>query len=186
MSKNAKGTLTLEMSIVLPFFLFVFLFLFGIFNIIEAQNRISHAFIQGVKSVSLDPYINDRKESYAKESSHMWSDLDDFMNDMIIRRGVDDSYFASKSDWYKEDTTNTEDISRRFIGYLAGGMPDEADRILKGLGVENGIEGMKFTVNIDDKVMTVTVEYELSFWFNFLDFGRIPIKQTIVQRLWTK
>ena len=185
MKKNESGSLTLEMSIVLPLFIFIFMFIFGFFNLISVQNKITHAAVQAVKSVSLDPYLNERGESYAKQSSHMWADLKDFANDLIVRKNVDNSYFASKSDWYKTDKNNTYVISRRFEGYFSGGDIEKGNDILKSLGVKNGFDGINFTVNVDEKnVMTVRIQWEVSVWFDFLNLGTFPMEQTLRQKLW--
>lgn len=184
MKKYERGSLTLEMSIVLPIFIFMFLFIFGTINIIHAQNKISHAMIQAIKSASLDPYLNERDESYAKKSSHMWADFKDFVNDLIVRSGVDNSFFASKSDWYKINSFDPTVISERFVGYFSGGDLEKADGTLRNLGIKNGLEGMHFSVVVYDNVMTVTIKWDINYWFDFWGIGKIPMEQTYKQRLW--
>ncbi len=185
-TKNEHGTLTLEMSIVLPIFIFMFLFIFGMFNIIIAQNMITHALVQSTMSVSLDPFLLERSELIGETATEISSGLSDVLLQFIAIPSRDSEYFASNSDWYKFYPDDTKVIKERFCAYFAGGSERDADTKLSDLGIENGIDGIDFTVNVSNKIMSATIEYELNLPFNFFEVGKIPIKQTIKQRLWLK
>ena len=184
--KNECGALTLEMSIVLPIFIFMFLFIFGMFNIIIAQNRITHALVQSAMSVSIDPFLLERAELEGETATEIPSGISDVILQFIAKPPRDAEYFSSDSDWYKFYPDDAKVIKERFCAYFAGGNERDADTKLSDLGIENGIGGIDFTVNVSNKVMSVTIEYELNLTFNFFNVGKIPIKQTINQRLWLK
>ena len=57
--ENQRGSVTLETSIVLPIFIFLFLFIYGLFSVIAAQNQMTHALVQSTKSLSLDSYLTE-------------------------------------------------------------------------------------------------------------------------------
>lgn len=185
--KYTKGSIILETSIVLPIFILVILFVYGMFVIISAQNVITHTLIQSSKSLSFDPYITTHVESVA-ESKTFWSSFSSIILDYA--RLSNDEYFSSISNWYDEGGNKSSDGERadlaksRFIGYLAGGDKVEAEKKIKSLGVINGLNGMQFSVSISGNDMTITIKYALQFWFDAFDLGKIPMEQAITVRLW--
>ncbi len=181
--KNQRGSMTLETSIVLPLFLFLFLFIFGLFSIINAQNLISHSFVQSTKSLSLDSYLTENVESAGETSEAFWGSLSDLVTDII--RLDNDTSFTSSMDWYIDDNSMAEVIAKaRFVGYLTGGDTDAADEKLTALGVIDGLDGLDFEVTVEGEVLTVTIKYQLQYWFDFADLGEIDMEQTLTTRLW--
>ncbi|MGE9976330.1 TadE/TadG family type IV pilus assembly protein [Coprococcus catus] len=178
-----RGSTTLETSIVLPIFIFIFLFIFGLFSIVSAQNQMTHALIQSTKSMSLDSYITESVDSAAEAGTKFWGGLSDAVMD-IVRIG-NDEHFTSSTDWYK--TNKGADIAKkRFVGYMSGGDEDAAKEKLKNLGIVNGLDGVNFEVQVEGEELTVTMKYEIQYWFDFFGTGRIPMEQTVKSRLWMK
>ena len=96
-----------------------------------------------------------------------------------------DEHFTSRTDWYK--TKKGADVAKkRFIGYLAGGDEDAAREKLNNLGIVDGIDGVSFETDIEGEELTVTIKYEIQYWFDFFGAGKIPMEQTIKSRLWMK
>lgn len=81
--ERQRGSVTLETSIVLPIFLFLFLSIYGLFIVIEAQNQMTHVLVQSTKSLSLDAYLTDNVESAAKAKTEFWGGLSDMVLDIV-------------------------------------------------------------------------------------------------------
>lgn len=182
MKHKQRGSITLETSIVLPLFMFLFLFIYGLFFVVSAHNQITHALIQSTKSLSLDSYLNEKVESAAEESTKFWGGISDAVIDII--RLDNNEYFSSQTDWYISDTGNPFIAKQRFIGYFAGGDPAAADEKLKALGIKNGLNGLTFKTKVENEFVSVSVEYEIQYWFDFMNMGKIPMNQTVKSRLW--
>ena len=179
---NRNGSVTLELSLVLPIFILFFLFVYGLFAIVSAQNTITHALIQSTKSLSLDSYLTENVSSVAESSEvTFWSNLSDMVIDLV--RVNNDPYFSSREDWYKTGKANTV-ARQRFIGYLTGGDEVAADEMCKALRVENGLSGITFDAKVENDELTVTIKYSLKYWFDFAGLGTIPMEQTIRTRMW--
>ena len=179
-SDSTKGTVILETSIVLPLFMLVIFFIYGLFAITSAQNQMTHALIQSSKSLSLDPYLTEHVDS-ASEADTFWSSLGSMVLDFA--RLSNDEHFSSSDDWYK-GTGDASLAKDRFVGYLTGGDEDAADEKLKDLGIVDGLDGVNFTMVISGEDMTITMKYEIQFWVDAFNLGKIPMEQTITSKLW--
>lgn len=180
--EGQRGSVTLETSIVLPIFIFVFLFIYGFFSVISAQNQMTHAFVQSAKSLSLDSYLTENVKSAAEEGTKFWGGLSDMVLDIV--RLNNNQYFSSQADWYKSDDGDPDIAKMRFIGFLAGGDEDAAKEKLKSLGIVGGLDGITFETKVDGEILTITIKYEIQYWFDFFGMGKIPMEQTITTRLW--
>lgn len=81
--ENQRGSVTLETSIVLPIFIFLFLFIYGLFSVIAAQNQMTHALVQSTKSLSLDSYLAENVESAGEAGTKFWGGLSDMVSDYL-------------------------------------------------------------------------------------------------------
>ena len=182
-NKKQRGSTTLETSIVLPIFILIFLFIFGLFAIVSTQNQMTHALVQSTKSMSLDSYLTENVDSAAEKGTKFWGGLSDMVMDIV--RLSNDEHYTSSEDWYK--TGEGASIARkRFVGYLTGGDEKAAKEKLKNLGVVNGLDGVTFEVKVEGTELMVTMKYEIQYWFDFFGAGKIPMEQTIKSRLWMK
>lgn len=177
---STKGMVILETSIVLPLFMLIILFIYGLFSVTSAQNQMTHALIQSSKSLSLDPYLTEHIDS-ASEADTFWSSLGSMVLDFA--RLSNDKHFSASDDWYKGtgDSTLAKD---RFVGFLTGGDETVADEKLKNLGIVNGLNGVTFDMTISGEDMKITMKYEIQFWFDAFDLGKIPMEQSITTKLW--
>lgn len=180
--ETQRGSITLETSIILPIFIIMFLFIYGLFAIVSAQNQLSHAFVQSTKSMSLDSYLTENVESAGEAGTKFWAGLPDMVLDLV--RINNDPFFTSQADWYKSASGNSAVAKKRFVGYLAGGDEQAARQKCKDLKIVNGLDGINFTTQINDEIMTITMKYEIQYWFDFWDMGKVPVEQTIKVRLW--
>jgi len=180
--KKQQGSITLEMSIVLPIFFFMFLFIYGLFSIVGTQNQMTHALVQSSKSLSLDSYLAENVESAAEAGTKFWGGLSDMVLDLV--RLDNNDYFSNPTDWYKAEAGSPSIAKDRFIGYLAGGDKDAAAEKLEALGVVGGIDGVTFETKVEGEILTVTIKYEIQYLFDFMGMGKIPMEQSIKVRLW--
>ena len=177
---TTKGTVILETSIVLPLFMLVILSIYGLFALTSTQNQMTHALIQASKSLSLDPYLIEHVDSLT-EADTFWSNLGSMLLDFA--RLSNDEHFSSMNDWYKS-TGDAALAKDRFVGYFSGGDEDVADEKLRNLGIVNGLDGVNFNMAISGEDMTITIKYEIQFWIDAFDLGKIPMEQSITSKLW--
>lgn len=177
---STKGTVILETSIVLPLFIIIILFIYGLFSVTSAQNQMTHALIQSSKSLSLDPYLTEHVDSLA-EADTFWSSLGSMILDFA--RLSNDRHFSSPNNWY-EGTGDASLAKERFVGFLTGGDDDAADEKLKDLGIVDGLNGITFDMKISGEDMIITMKYEIQFWFDAFELGKIPMEQSITTKLW--
>lgn len=180
--EGKRGSVTLETCVVLTIFFFLFLCIYGTFPVFSAQNQITHALVQASKSLSLDSYQNEHTNSIEKEDVSILGDvgLGDLISD-AFRTGNDS--FSSSNDWYK-NTSEINDIARRrFLGFLAGS-EDSADEKLKSLCIVGGADGVTVTAKVENEELTMTIKYDIQYWFNFFGIGKIPMEQTIHSHMW--
>ena len=192
MSKKEKhndGSIIIETSIVLPLFMFMFLFIYGLFGVVRTQNIVTHSLFQSSKSLSLDPYLTEHVTSMS-EADTFWSSCGDIILDEFVRLN-NSKYFSSKTNWYDSSATayynnssSNELAKNRFIGYFSGGDEKVADEKLKALGVVNGLDGIKVEMKVSGDDMTIKLNYEIQIWFDMFDLGKIPIEQEVTARLW--
>lgn len=177
---STDGAVIIETSIVLLMFIFVILFIYGLFSITSAQNQITHALIQSSKSLSLDPYLTEHVDS-VYEADTFWSSFGSLVLDLASLSN--DKHFSSSGDWYNGDGDSSL-AKDRFVGYFAGGDEAAADEKLNDLGVVDGLDGVKFNMVISGEDITITLKYELQFWFDALGVGKIPIQQAVTTKMW--
>lgn len=176
------GSVTLETSIILPIFIFIFLFIYGLFSVISAQNHMTHALVQASKSLSLDSYLSENLESAAEDGTKFWGGLSDMVLDIV--RLDNDEYFTSQTDWYASENGDAQIAKERFIGYLTGGDESKAKEKCDSLKIVNGLDGVTFKTKVEGEKLTVTIKYEIQYWFDFFDIGKFPVEQSITTRLW--
>ena len=179
---SEKGSMTLETALLLPIFFFMFLFVFCFFGFISARNQIHHALIQSAKSLSMDSYFTENVESAAESGTKFWEGFADMIYD-LVRLDID-PYYASSSDWYKS-TSNKDVVKRRFVGFIAGSEgEDAAQKRLKAIGVENGLDGISFEYSVNEGDLEITAKYSLQVWFNFFGVGSFPMEDTVTVKMW--
>lgn len=180
--KEESGTIILETSFVLPLFILVIAFIYGIFAIVNAQNVMTHALVQTTDSLALDAYVNEHVHSVS-EANSAWNTIGKWesLSDMLIDTGrvFSNEYFASTV-----SATETT-AKKRFIGYLNGGDRNQAIEKLKALKVTGGLDGVKFSVSKAGSDITVSINYELQFLIDFGGIGKIPMQQSFTSRLWS-
>ena len=67
---------------------------------------------------------------------------------------------------------------------MSGGDEVAADEKLEDLGIVDGIDGVDFKMRVEDEIVTITIKFEIQYWFDFFDMGKIPMEQSVKVRLW--
>lgn len=182
--QSEQGSVILETGIVLPIFILVILFLYGLFIVFSVRNQITAAMFQSAKSLSMDPYLTEHVDSIRESKEYFWSSLGGLILD--VARGVgNDKHYSNMTDWYSASGANVSKIAKdRFIGFFAGGDENEAKEKAKDLGIVNGLNGINISASISGKQLTIKVEYKIQTWFDAFDLGKIPVKQSYTVALW--
>lgn len=182
-TEKENGSLTLETAIILPIFMFIFMFVYSLFGVVSTQHQMSHALIQATKSLSLDSYYfesMDTKEVFGKTAYKS-------LTSVLFRQlaASSDGTFTPKSKWYSSTGDTADSTAKsRFVAYLAGGDEDTADEMLENMGVRDGLDGISFEVGIDDDNLTVTIKYEIEYVFDFFTDNTLEVEQTMKATLW--
>ncbi|MCD8086230.1 MAG: hypothetical protein LUF28_07910 [Clostridiales bacterium] len=175
--REERGSILLETSIVLPFFILVIVFIYSIFVIVNAQNTITHALIQATDSLAMDAYLTENVSSYdTSDITTFWNSLTDMVLD--IARMDNSEYFSSTT------AATSSTVKKRFIGYLTGGDEDAAAKKLKSLSIVDGLDGISFQVTESDGNITVTISYKIQYPIDVLGLGKISMNQSITAKKW--
>lgn len=178
--ESSDGAIMLEISIVLPMFILVVMYVYGLFVVNIAENEITHALVQSTKSLSLDSYTNERYTSVLN-GDEFWSGFSDMMTDVL--RSFNDQYYSSSTKWYDSQDVNT--VKNRFIGFFSGGDENKANEKLIRLGIKDGVSGLNFTVTSSKEEVTVKVSYTIQIWFDAFGLGKIPMEHQITSKMWS-
>lgn len=185
--KNRKGMVTLETAIFLPIFFFVFFAIFGVFNVILARHQVRHACIQTAKSLSHDSFLTEQFDTRDQDKGEQLYKSLGNIAEAIIRFVISDGgYYTSQTKWYKSNnsTEGTDIVTKRFIGFIAGGNKDDANKYLKNLGVKDGVDGMTFEYYVSNGDLTLKVEYTVQYWFKMFGAENIKMSHSITTKMW--
>lgn len=181
--KREHGVITLETGIVLPIFIMLLLFFYGIIIMFLGDQAITHALSQTAQSLSLDSYASNMVD-YSKIER-----AEDLAQALYSNLFDSDEYFSSNEKWYDEGgDALLETVENRFVGYLSGGRTTPktyADDLLEYVGVVNGLEGFDFSAtNVTDNVLTITVKYQQEFLFDFHGLASFDKEYVISVKMW--
>lgn len=173
---QTRGLLSLEASIALTIFIFLMLFMYSFLVVFEARNQIGHVLLTTADSLSLDAFATD---TLGDDSS-----LKGILYGIYTNHTESNGTFTENSEWYDDDDIK-EIVKTRFIAYLAGGDYDEADKILKGLNIVDGIDGLDFSnCSISDNELTLDVKYNIEYEFQVFGLDELTFSQSCCSKLW--
>ena len=97
--------------------------------------------------------------------------------------------FVSMDKWHTKGGATLEDtIRKRFIAYLAGGDSDsknQADKMLKQIGVKNGIDGISFSgSNVTDGLLTIKLTYTQEYFIDLKGLAAWEHTMTVAIKMW--
>lgn len=181
--KCEHGVVTLETGIVLPIFIMLLLFFYGIIIMFLGDQAITHALSQAAQSLSLDSYASSMVD-YSKIEN-----AEDLAQALYSNLFDSDEYFSSNAKWHEEGgDVLLETVENRFLGYLSGGRSapkSYADDLLEYVGVVGGLDGFDFSeTNVTDNVLTITVKYQQAFLFDFHGLANIDKEYVISVKMW--
>lgn len=186
--KNEHGVVSLEACIVLPIFIFVLMFFYGLMVFFSGHQLLSHSLIQSAESLSLDPYATERLNI-------SWDEMEGG-EDLVQAMYADaftsqDPYFSSNEKWYAENSDLLiPTVRSRFLAYFVGSgtsseMEKAADERLKTIGVQGGLDGLDFSgTKIEGNTLTIVIKYRQEFVFNFQGLAAFDRQQSITITLW--
>lgn len=186
-AKNDEGAIALEACISLTIFMIVMFSLYSIICMFTAQSMISHALQQAGQSLALENYKNAKWEVNTLQSipiailGKITGNISDRSNENLDVSG------GAFSDSMPLQSYNVSSMAKsRFKSFL-GGNQQQADALLKSLGVVDGTDGINFgktKISGDDLVLNVTYKIRLAFYIEMFHFGEFESTQTVCCRLW--
>ena len=186
--KNEHGVVSLEACIVLPIFIFVLMFFYGLMVFFSGHQLLSHSLLQSAESLSLDPYATEQLKI-------SWDEMEGG-EDLVQAMYADaftsqDPYFSSNEKWYAENSDLLiPTVRSRFLAYFVGSgtsseMEKAADERLKTIGVQGGLDGLDFSgTKIEGNTLTIVIKYRQEFVFNFQGLAAFDRQQSITITLW--
>ena len=186
-AKNDEGAIALEACISLTIFMIVMFSLYSIICMFTAQSMISHALQQAGQSLALENYKNAKWEVNTLQSipiailGKITGNISDRSNENLDVSG------GAFSDSMPLQSYNVSSMAKsRFKSFL-GGNQQQADALLKSLGVVDGADGINFgktKIYGDDLVLNVTYKIRLAFYIEMVHFVEFESTQTVCCRLW--
>lgn len=178
-----SGVIALEAAMSLPIFLFLMLALYSMTLLFTAQSLIGHTLTQSAQSLSLETYSTDNLGENWGSSGLITADL----KQLLSLTGFNTD-FVSDSRWYGNKSTVERMCQSRFCSYLSGS-EEEADAVLKALGVVDGVNGLDFSdTSLDGRDLTIVVRYKIKLLFGIrafqMDLFDFDAAQSVCSRLW--
>lgn len=182
-----KGSITLEASLVVPIFIIIMMFFYGIMMMFSGEELIAHSMLQSGKSLSLDSYVNG-KESVIK-SNQVINDMKEIFSNLGVSEVKNSEYFSAKEQWYvdKDKIKIGKEVKKRFLGFLSGGDEQRADSLLKVVGVDGGIDEINFSESYidDNNDLHLILKYQQYFLFDLNGKVSFERKKEVVTHMWS-
>lgn len=185
-----RGLLSLEACISVTIFIFLMLFMYSFFILFEARNVMAHALLATTDSMAKDAY----ESSNDTNKTTVIGILESFYK-THIPNGSD---FSDPRDWYTEvserdadaeaQMATEQDVFRtRFIAYLGNGDIDRAERLVKRLKIQGGLEGLDFSkTKVDGGNLYGSVCYKVDYIFDVFDSDGLEMEHTACSKIWGK
>lgn len=179
---DTSGVMAIEACISLTLFMIIMYALYSMVTLFSAQSIIGHALSESCQSLALENYS-------ASKSDGAWSvsQLPASLVRLFSTSPERDDLFTNDENIGKADDTTVQNLSKtRFAAFL-GGDVENADTILRALGVQGGLDGMDFSktaVKGSDLTMSVTYKIALLIRADAFHLGVYTTTQSVCSRLW--
>ena len=181
------GVIALEACISLTLFLIVMLALYSLINMFTAQSMIAHALQQTGQSIALENYKNSKSD--VKTMQRLPLALLQKLTEGI--GASSDSKYDVGGGSFSDSMVFTDFLSmntvrKRFASYL-GGNTENADKMLRNMGVVDGLNGIKIKsgkISGNDVVIEISYKVRLIFYIEMFHFGEFESTQKVCCRLW--
>lgn len=185
MRKRSDGSLTVEASLVLIFFVFVVMLFLSFGRVYRAQNYVSHALMQTTQAIAQDYYVYDKAVSGTAIGSTASSiyNLLSAISDLKPFNQVKE-YVAGKTGW--TDLKKGVGVSV-FKSYMSLVLGEDTDDTLIQMGLQNGIDSLEFEkieYNNGSGDISVHVKYKVQLPFPFLGYKEMELEQTAQAHIW--
>ncbi len=164
--KNNKGIITLEASVVLTLFTFFILFFLGFGRVYCAQTVVSHATLQAADAIGTESILRESAES-GDETRIL-----NIINHIYGGSTINSNAFKSL------ESSNISTLAKDKFTVAVANNSSDADKILKGYGVVNGLQGVSFSsssFNRDTGEVTLMAKYKVKLQFSFLGLSQIDM-----------
>ena len=187
--EQQEGSIVLEASISVIFFLLFVIMMYGLIVVFMAQNLIGHALMESTQSLALDSYATTQIGERLAEDLTVGRGVREVI-DAIFGKKPDDPNFSTRERWFDRDSGATQEdwpqaAKDRFVGYFAGGDKKRAGDMLTGMGVVGGLDGLDFSKSdLVGNDAYVRVEYKIAYIFNPFGIAEFETAQQACSRLW--
>ncbi len=172
--RRENGILTIEAAISMTAFLFFLLFFMNFGKVYMAQNMIAYGTYEAVKAISLDHYVAEA------EGSTQVGELVSSIQEM----DTGDTDLDNGEIFLLENGSIDALARENFIRAIAASGDTGADRLLKAVGIENGVNDIHFTCKLTDKIIFIDAECRVKLMFPMLGVDSVEIMHHAGSRLW--
>lgn len=182
--KREKGSLTVEASLVLTFFIFVIMLFLSFGRVFRAQNYVSHALMQTTQAIAQDYYIMEKAQNVTRAGK--------FNNAILeLLAGIEDitsitdinQQFLMQIHWSDANSGLEADAFRKYAKWTLG---DDIDDTLKEMGIDAGLNGLEIqesSIEASGDVY-VYVKYQVKLLFPYLGFKTVELEQKARAKIW--
>lgn len=172
--RRESGILTIEATVSMTAFIFFLLFFMNFGKVYMAQNMIAYGTYEAAKAISLDHYVAE-----AEGNTQIGELVSSFQE---LAAGITD---LDNGEIFLLQGGSIDALAREdFIRAIAAGGEPEADRVLKAVGIENGVSGIDFTCDLANGNISIDAECRVKLLFPFLGVDSVEIKHHAGSRLW--
>lgn len=176
--KKENGIITIEASIVLPFFMMFILFFMGLTRVHTAQNIVSHGTIQAAKSMSINSYL---RKSVAGTAT---GKIITFVTAIFVSEDdpVGNPIANNLLPLSDPGVALNQVIKENFVRSIAED-EQEANAILIGVGIDS-IDFSESQVKGEDII--IVAKYTVKLQFPFLKEKEVSLVKTAKSRMFGK
>ena len=174
--KREEGIISIEATLALTFFTFLILFMFSFGTLYRAQSIVSHGTVQASQSLAL--------ESRSRNSVGRLG-LDGLALELTEIVGVD-IYGMLPETKEPISSANLVELVRQNFARSIATDEDEADALLRSVGVIGGLLGIDFSDSYlieGDNTIVIHARYRVRLTFDFFGAGEIEMTRTAKSRM---
>lgn len=180
--EDTRGVMAIEACLAMTLFMMLMFALYSFIPMFMAQSLIGHALTQSSQSLALETYGTDKLDKGWNTSALVVG-----LAKLISTNTDSNGTFVSDQKWTSDPDAVKQMARQRFAAYLAGSEED-ADTLLRNLGVKDGLDGLDFgktAVNGADLTISVHYTVRLQVRLDALHLGEFEATQSVCSRLWS-
>lgn len=167
--KREQGVLTIEASLVLSVITLLILFLFSFSRVYRAQSVVSHAVLQATDAVALESYL--RETAFDGDAAKITE----------LAGKISGSTTMSADNFKSLRSASLPEVAAEKFSLALSNTDAEAGKILKSLGVKDGLAGVNFAtshIDLDNNDVIVYADYVIEMQFPVFGLSEFKVSKS--------